>query len=77
MLADLPGDLEPHANIFITGVESEEVEEVNDAYADIMEELGEELAGLFKSLTQDYLSQVTPRNLRRILKNSCLPASLF
>lgn len=46
MFADLPGDLEPHANIFITGVESEEVEEVNDAYADIMEELGEKFSGL-------------------------------
>ena len=46
MFADLPGDLEPHTNIFITGVESEEVEEVNDAYADTFEELGEELTCL-------------------------------
>ena len=40
MFADLPGDLDPHADILITGVESEEVEEINDAYEDVMMELG-------------------------------------
>ena len=42
-MSDLPADLECYGNIIITGVESEEVEEVNDAYKDIMEELGERL----------------------------------
>ena len=40
MFADLPGDLDPHADILITGVESEEVEGINDAYEDVMMELG-------------------------------------
>ena len=30
-----------HLDVITTGVESEEVEEVNDAYKDILEELGE------------------------------------
>ena len=30
-----------HLEVITTGVESEEVEEVNDAYKDILEELGE------------------------------------
>ena len=37
---DLPSRPDDHGEIFITGVESEEVEEVNDAYKDILEELG-------------------------------------
>ena len=40
-IADLPGNLSPQGEVFITGVESEEVEEVNDAYNDILHELGE------------------------------------
>ena len=41
---DLPSEIDPHAEILITGVESEEVEEVNDAYKDILEELGETIS---------------------------------
>ena len=37
---ELPSEIDSHAPIIITGVESEEVEEVNDAYKDILEELG-------------------------------------
>ena len=39
-LEDLPGDLDTHGESIIIGVESEEIEEINDAYKDILEELG-------------------------------------
>jgi hypothetical protein len=35
-----PSGIDLHAPIIITGVESEEVDEINEAYADILEELG-------------------------------------
>ena len=38
---ELPGNTESQLEVITTGVESEEVEEVNDAYKDILEELGE------------------------------------
>ena len=37
---DLPSGIDHHVEVLITGIESEEVEEVNDAYKDILEELG-------------------------------------
>ena len=37
---DLPSQIDTHAEIIITWIESEEVEEINDAYKDILEELG-------------------------------------
>ena len=37
---DLPGEIDSHGRVVIAGVESEEVEEVNDAYKDILEEIG-------------------------------------
>ena len=37
---DLPSGTDPHGPIIITGVESEEVEGINEAYDDILEELG-------------------------------------
>ena len=37
---DLPSGTDPHGPIIITGVESEEVEGINEAYVDILEELG-------------------------------------
>ena len=37
---------ESHFDIITTGVESEEVEEVNDAYKDILEELGDNMPSL-------------------------------
>jgi hypothetical protein len=40
---DLPSLIDSHAEIIITGIESEEVEEINDAYKDILEELGKKL----------------------------------
>ena len=38
---EIPSKIEAHLDVITTGVESEEVEEVNDAYKDILEELGE------------------------------------
>ena len=40
---DLPSEIDPHAEVIIEGIMSEEVEEINDAYKDILEELGENL----------------------------------
>ena len=37
---DLPAKTDNHGVVVVTGVESEEVEEVNDAYKDILEEIG-------------------------------------
>ena len=40
---DLPSQIDSHAEIIITGIESEEVEEINDAYKDILEEMGKNI----------------------------------
>ena len=37
---EIPGSIDKHVDILIPGIESEEVEEINDAYKDILEELG-------------------------------------
>ena len=39
-IGDLPNQADSHGPEIITGVESEEVEEVNDAYNDLRNELG-------------------------------------
>ena len=39
---DLPSKIDSHTEVIITGIESEEVEEINDAYKDILEELGKQ-----------------------------------
>ena len=45
---DLPFGIDPHAPIIIKGVETEEAEGVNEAYVDILEELGKEIVTIFK-----------------------------
>ena len=40
---DLPGEIDSLARVVIAGVESEEVEEVNDAYKDILEDIGKSI----------------------------------
>ena len=37
---DVPSQIDKHVDILIPGIESEEVEEINDAYKDILEDLG-------------------------------------
>ena len=37
---EIPDSIDRHVDILIPGIESEEVEEINDAYKDILEELG-------------------------------------
>ena len=37
---EIPDSIDKHVDILIPGIESEEVEEINDAYKDILEELG-------------------------------------
>ena len=39
-MMDIPDSIDKHVDILIPGIESEEVEEINDAYKDILEELG-------------------------------------
>ena len=39
---DIPAKTDDKGEVVITGVESEEVEEVNDAYKDILEEIGKD-----------------------------------
>ena len=75
MSADLPGDLQPQGEIFITGVESEEVEEINDAYNDILQELGK--IQTLHTFEFDYLlfigySKTTEDDFDEIMP-SCLP----
>ena len=45
-LLDTGGRMEPHGPSIIYGVESEEVEEINDAYNDLIGDLGELLGEL-------------------------------
>ena len=44
-MAELPEKIDSHFDIINPGVESEEVEEINDAYKDILEELGNLMMG--------------------------------
>ena len=62
---DLPSRKDSHGEIVITGVESEEVEEVNDAYKDILEELGMYCQDLPKSKLQLQLSWLCSHHNRR------------
>ena len=39
-LVDFPTAIDPHGPVIMSGVEPELVEEINAAYADMMEELG-------------------------------------
>lgn len=39
-MVDIPENLENHAEVFIYGVEGEQIEEENDAYNDLRYELG-------------------------------------
>ena len=43
-MMDIPDSIDKHVDILIPGIESEEVEEINDAYKDILEELGNDKA---------------------------------
>ena len=63
---DLPSRNDLHGEVIITGVESEEVEEVNDAYKDILEELGMYCQDLLpKSKLQLQLSWLYSHHNRR------------
>ena len=41
-MVDIPERLESHAEVFIYGVEGEQIEEENDAYNDLRFELGKQ-----------------------------------
>ena len=55
-----------HLDVITTGVESEEVEEVNDAYKDILEELGEQNTEQFTILFLIYPVKVWLKQLNLI-----------
>ena len=62
-LLDTGGRMEPHGPSIIYGVESEEVEEINDAYNDLIGDLGELLGDL------DYrVSKKTPVSVQMLLE---------
>ena len=51
-MMDIPDSIDKHVDILIPGIESEEVEEINDAYKDILEELGnDKLSSSSKMIT--------------------------
>ena len=47
-----------HLDVITTGVESEEVEEVNDAYKDILEELGDQNTEQFTIIDRSLIFSV-------------------
>ena len=51
---DIPGQADPHGPAIIYGVESEEIEEINDAYNDLVEDLG------LSSNTDNDLEEIMP-----------------
>ena len=51
MSVEIPNKIDSHFDIIIPGIESEEVEEINDAYKDILEELGKNLVFLYSPST--------------------------
>ena len=53
-MAELPDKIDSHFDIITPGVESEEVEEINDAYKDILEELGNVGVWVWSIPTMDY-----------------------
>ena len=40
MSVEIPNKIDSHFDVIIPGIESEEVEEINDAYNDLIEDLG-------------------------------------
>ena len=51
MAVEIPNKIDSHFDIIIPGIESEEVEEINDAYKDILEELGKNDTKIFIKLS--------------------------
>ena len=49
MSVEIPNKIDSHFDVIIPGIESEEVEEINDAYKDILEELGKKIYILFQN----------------------------
>ena len=61
---DTPARIEPHGPAIIYGVESEEVEEINDAYNDMLEDLG-----LSKATEVEFQCRPT---FSKLLYNKCV-----
>ena len=68
---DLPEGIDPHAPVMVIGVESEEVEGINEAYVDILEELGNDM---ITSDDSTMCLQVMLELPRIILLRRCPPA---
>ena len=50
-MMEIPESIDRHVDILIPGIESEEVEEINDAYKDILEELGNNSRSISEMIT--------------------------
>ena len=48
---EIPESIDRHVDMLIPGIESEEVEEINDAYKDILEELGNNSRSISEMIT--------------------------
>ena len=60
---DIPNLVDSHGSEIIIGVESEEVEEVNDAYNDLKNDLGESVFKLCFKVSTIYSYSQHPRNI--------------
>ena len=77
---DLPGKDEHHGDVIIPGVESEEIEGINEAYEDLMLELGESShiykLNLVRLSLIEGLSNQTEDEFPELMP-SCLPLLFF
>ena len=77
LFSDLPGHNDFHRDILITGVESEEVEGINEAYEDLLLELGEFYLYYFPSAVSSAgLSRHTEDDFPELM-SSCFPLLLL
>ena len=63
MSVEIPNKIDSHFDIIIPGIESEEVEEINDAYKDILEELGKNLVFLYSPSTLKPITVLQQRSI--------------
>lgn len=62
---DIPDSIDKHVDILIPGIESEEVEEINDAYKDILEELGNDNSSPIPIIVTLFIKgSLPPRSMR-------------
>ena len=70
---EIPDKIDAHVDILIPGIESEEVEEINDAYKDILEELGNYKVCLRRRMSPSWKVWPPPQSTRWWRR--CLPVA--